>query len=224
MIVQAIDTEPSGASISSTIRDCCGQSMWLAVVTCQKPMPRPRRQTGVTVWRWVWPFTQSTTQGWRAAGLAARRRGPGGGRPGARSLTMVSSGWWLNSTTSRSCAPRSWNSSQASCVSSSEPCQPPCGLTVSMHDDAYPVADVERVVAAVGARLSGLIAMAGRPAAAVQMRLAGARSVTRSRAAGSAVTVMRPAAGELGESATSPSSRRCRTSRALRASAGARSA
>ena len=46
--VQAIVRVPSGASSSSTTRDCCGQSMWLAVVTCQKPISPSGRHTGVT--------------------------------------------------------------------------------------------------------------------------------------------------------------------------------
>ncbi len=129
--VQQIARPPSVAS-SSITRDCCGQSMCDAVVICQKPPGAPSARIAVILCVCVCPFTQATTHGWpsstsRSSSARMRRSAPGGRVP----LTMVSSGWWLNSTTGRSAQAVSSPSSQPSWVASSEPCQPPCGLTVS---------------------------------------------------------------------------------------------
>ena len=77
MIVPNIDSVPSSLSTISTTRDCCGQSMCDAVLISQKPLPaaQPRgRGKGLTMLRWVWPFTHATTFGY-CSSLLARRFG-----------------------------------------------------------------------------------------------------------------------------------------------------
>ena len=65
-IVPNTDSVPSRLSTTSTIRDCCGQSMWAAVFSSQKPpgIAAPvGRPCGSTWLRCVWPLTQTITLG-----------------------------------------------------------------------------------------------------------------------------------------------------------------
>ena len=73
-IVVKIDSVPSLLSATSTSRDCCGKSMWAAVLISQKPPVPSARWCAETSLLWVCPLTQAMTCGVRAARARPGRR------------------------------------------------------------------------------------------------------------------------------------------------------
>ncbi len=144
-------------------RDCCGQSMWLAVVTCQKPTSPSARHTGVTQWRWVWPFTQSTTfRCW-----SSRARSSSTEHPVMSCRSPVVDHRFQRMVAEQHDEPVGCGGeleAQPGELSRVERTLPAAvGIDGVEHDDPYPLAPVEGVVADLCDHVVVAVAMAGGP-------------------------------------------------------------